>query len=416
MAQRQQVRRLLGGLDPGDPGHRQDIALRDRAGGDPGRGFGLHVDPAAGHSPPVTGLLGRDIDHPGPSERVKVREFGRHDQQVYGGPDIASTRHRADPPKWRAAPGTLCQAPAASVDEGPRENVSSIPHESAGWTEYLQPGGRTEPADPSAFRDLMRHPDYPLASAYDGRWVHQNLMGPNVLWLMESLTQVLALEPGMRVLDLGCGAAISSIFLAREFGVQVWATDLWIEPTLNRPRIDEAGVGDRVFPIEAEAHALPFAHGYFDALVSIDSYHYYGTDVRYLSYAAQFVRPGGAIGIVVPGNAIDPDDLPDDLVEHSAFGADYSTFRSPAWWARHWRRTTGVTVDHAEMINDGRELWHRHHRANAAWHGTPLEETGDEPLLNSAHGVHLGFARVAAHRTEAPTLTFGPGRFKTRIA
>ena len=55
-------------------------------------------------------------------------------------------------------------------------------------------------------------------------------MGPNVLWLTEALTQVLPLEPGMRVLDLGCGAAISSIFLARELGVQVWAADLWIEP------------------------------------------------------------------------------------------------------------------------------------------------------------------------------------------
>ena len=43
------------------------------------------------------------------------------------------------------------------------------------------------------------------------------------------------LEPGMRVLDLGCGKGLSSIFLAKEFGVQVWAADLWtplvIDPT-----------------------------------------------------------------------------------------------------------------------------------------------------------------------------------------
>ena len=35
----------------------------------------------------------------------------------------------------------------------------------------------------------------------------------------------LDLRPGMRVLDLGCGRAASSIFLRREFGVQRWATD-----------------------------------------------------------------------------------------------------------------------------------------------------------------------------------------------
>ena len=100
----------------------------------------------------------------------------------------------------------------------------------------------------------MRHPDYPRASAYDPAWVYRNLMGPNSLWLTEALTQVLPLEPACAC-STSAAAAISSIFLAREFGVEVWAADLWIDPSSNRPRIDEAGVGDRVFPIEAEAHA-----------------------------------------------------------------------------------------------------------------------------------------------------------------
>ena len=45
-----------------------------------------------------------------------------------------------------------------------------------------------------------------------------NLMGPHVLWLMESLCARTELATGTRVMDLGCGKAISSIFLAREFG------------------------------------------------------------------------------------------------------------------------------------------------------------------------------------------------------
>ena len=294
--------------------------------------------------------------------------------------------------------------------------MNSKNHESSAWTSYLKAGTRTEAVDPDAFRELMRHDDYPRASAYDPLWAHLNHMGPSVLWLTEALTQVLALEPGMRVLDLGCGSAISSIFLAREFGVEVWAADLWIDPTANRIRVDEAGVSDRVFPIEAEAHALPFPRGYFDALVSIDSYHYFGTDMRYLSYAAQFLRPDGRIGIVVPGNAVDPDDLPAELVANAPFGADYFTFRSAAWWARHWSRTTGVVVTHAEMLPGGWDLWHRHARANEAWDGLPLAGTGDGPLLLSEHGQHLGFARVTARRTDDHTLTFGPGRYTTRLA
>jgi cyclopropane fatty-acyl-phospholipid synthase-like methyltransferase len=288
------------------------------------------------------------------------------------------------------------------------------PHASSTWTTWLNRG--PGPVDAAAFADLMRHPDYPLASAYDPIWVYRNLMGPNPLWLAEALMQVLQLEPGMRVLDLGCGAAISSIFLARELGVEVWAADLWIEPTENRVRIEEAGLADRVFPIEAEAHSLPFAHGFFDALVSIDSYHYYGTDVRYLSYAAQFVRPGGAIGIVAPGNATDPDDLPDDFVDGAPMGADYCTFRSPEWWARHWRRTTGVAVATAEMVPDSHALWRQFHRASAAWQGTPLEETADEAMLSSEYGTNLGFVRVAARRGNEQPLIFGPGRYRTRLA
>jgi SAM-dependent methyltransferase len=289
-------------------------------------------------------------------------------------------------------------------------------HESSTWTSYLKAGGRTEPVDPEQFREHMRHVDFPRASAYDPVWAHLNHMGPSVLWLTEALAQVMPLEAGMRVLDLGCGSAISSIFLAREYGVQVWAADLWIDPSSNRARIDEAGVSARVFPIEAEAHALPFAHGYFDALVSIDAYHYFGTDVRYLSYAAQFVRPGGQLGIVVPGNAVDPDDLPAELQADPPFGADYFTFRSAEWWARHWSRTPGVEVTHAEMLSGGRALWLQHARANEAWDGIPLAETGDGPLLLSEHGKHLGFARVVARRGKGHAPHFGPGRHMTRLA
>jgi cyclopropane fatty-acyl-phospholipid synthase-like methyltransferase len=46
------------------------------------------------------------------------------------------------------------------------------------------------------------------------------------LWLTEWLAEALDLRPGMRVLDLGCGRAMSSVFLRREFGVQVWASIL----------------------------------------------------------------------------------------------------------------------------------------------------------------------------------------------
>lgn len=107
-------------------------------------------------------------------------------------------------------------------------------------------------------------------------------MGPSSTWLAEFLIEKMDIKPGMRVLDLGCGKSMSSIFLAKEFGVQVWAADLWINASDNEKRIKQAGVDHLVYPINAEAHTLPFAHDFFDAIVSLDAYHYFGTAELYL--------------------------------------------------------------------------------------------------------------------------------------
>src|SRR5258705_12597077 len=139
---------------------------------------------------------------------------------------------------------------------------------------------------------------FPRSSQYNPEWLLASISGAaNPLWMAEWLTSALALRPGMRVLDLGCGRASSSIFLRREFGVQVWATDLWFSASENIQRIRDAGVEDGVFPIHADARSLPFAAGFFDAIVSIDSFFYYGTDGLYLNYLAQFVKPRGRVGM-----------------------------------------------------------------------------------------------------------------------
>ena len=116
------------------------------------------------------------------------------------------------------------------------------------------------------FLEVMNNERYPRSSKYDPDWILENMMGSHCLWLQESLAGQMNLRPGMHVFDLGCGKAISSIFLAKEFDVKVWAADLWNSPTENWQRIREAGVADKVFPIYADAHSLPFAEGYFDHL------------------------------------------------------------------------------------------------------------------------------------------------------
>ena len=237
--------------------------------------------------------------------------------------------------------------------------------------------------------------EYPRAAGYDPRWVLDNLMGPNVLWLTESLTEVVALEPGMRVLDLGCGKAVSSIFLAREFGVQVWATDLWIPAAENLVRIREAGQDRNVFPIYGEAHALPFAPGFFDAMVSMDAYHYFGTDDLYIDYCSRLVRDGGQIGIVVPGLTHElTDGVPTSLAPY--WNWDFCSFHSAEWWRRHWDKSGKVRVESAEMITDGWKQWLLW-LETARQFGYPSSDS--EAMLHLDQGETLAFVRVVGRKS-----------------
>ena len=250
---------------------------------------------------------------------------------------------------------------------------------------------------------ILTHPDFPQASKYDPSWVFENEMGPNVLWLTEWLTREMNIQPGMRVLDMGCGKAISSIFLAEAFKVQVFANDLWIPATDNWQRICEAGVEARVFPIHAEAHALPYAEGFFDCIVSMDSYHYYGTDQLYLGYFHKFLKPGGEIGIVVPGlhkelHGKVPEHLKRKQKSGGVFWAwDMCSFHTAAWWEALWSQYPFVDVTHCESMTDGGHLWLQWEQALDAAGGKKAFPS-DIETLEADDNRNLTFVRLIAKR------------------
>ena len=142
---------------------------------------------------------------------------------------------------------------------------------------------------------------FPRSARYDPEWVLAGISGAaHPLWMAEWLASALDLRPGMRVLDLGCGRALS-IFLHLEYAVEVWALDLWFSDAENQQRIRDAGVEDGVHALHGNARQLPFATEFFDSMLSIDSFAYYGTDDLYLNYLLRFLKPGGSLGIAGAG-------------------------------------------------------------------------------------------------------------------
>ena len=217
---------------------------------------------------------------------------------------------------------------------------------------------------------------YPRTEKYDEHWISENWMGPHPLILLEELCGHMDLKPGMKVLDMGCGKGLSSVFLAKEFGVTVFANDLWIPATENLRRIEEAGVDDLVFPIHAEARALPYAEEFFDAAISIDSYHYYGTDETYFpGVYSKLVKPGGQFGIVVPGLTREFESgYPETLKDY--WLGELFTFHSKDWWRHLWEKTGIVDIRACYDIDDPKAIW----RPWAEWSKGRLGFDDDEFL------------------------------------
>jgi SAM-dependent methyltransferase len=249
---------------------------------------------------------------------------------------------------------------------------------------------------------LLKNDRFPRSTKYDPAWVLKGWMGPNVLWLAEWLCEKMDLKPGMRVLDMGCGKALSSVFLAKEFGVRVWANDLWISATENWKRIQEAGLENEICPIHAEAHDLPYAEGFFDAIVSLDSYQYYGTDDLYLTYFQKFLRQGGQIGIVVPGLAREiagppPEHLTKPWENGRTFWVDECwCFHTADWWQRHWDKLSVVKDVAADYLPEGWKDWLRYEQA-CREAGT-LMFPSEEAVLEEDAGRYFALIRVVGRK------------------
>lgn len=233
---------------------------------------------------------------------------------------------------------------------------------------------------------------FPRSSKYHPEWLVASASGgANVLWLTEWLAAAMDLQSGMRVLDLGCGRAASSIFLRREFGVQVWATDLWFSVSENVQRIRDAGVEDGVFPIHADARSLPFAAEFFDAIVCIDSFPYYGTDDFYLNYLARFVKPDGLVGIAGAGLMREIEGLvPEHLREW--WTQDLWALHSAAWLRRHWERTGIMNIELADTMPEGWQRWLDWHRVVAP------DNEAEIKALEADRGSYLGYIRLVGRR------------------
>lgn len=160
------------------------------------------------------------------------------------------------------------------------------------------------------------------------------LMGPNSIYLLDELLIKYPLDFNRRntVLDLGCGKGLTSLFLANETGAKIYANDLWIDGEENRKRFEEWNIDNYVISSHEDATQLSFEKEKFDAIISIDAYHYFaGKEGFFNQKILPFVKPNGIVLIAIPGIKAEYEGQQDNLLGEW-LGDEAHMLHSCNWW------------------------------------------------------------------------------------
>ena len=107
---------------------------------------------------------------------------------------------------------------------------------------------------------------------------------------------------------------------------------------------------------------MPFADEYFDTVISVDSYHYFGCrEGVFAEKILPFVKKGGYVMIAVPGIKKKPQGELEKLFSEWAEGDDSELFKTPEWWEALLKTECGeqcdVTVSEAECFDIAWKEW-----------------------------------------------------------
>lgn len=237
--------------------------------------------------------------------------------------------------------------------------------------------------------------NYILSKKYETPELMSKIMGPNPIKLEEELMMESQIPKNSVVCDLGSGQGLTSVFLAKEYGFKVYATDLWSDPEENRRFFEEMGLnGDQIVPVKADAEKLPFKKEFFDAVVSTDSYNYFGRNEKYLDEKLlPYVKKGGYIYIAIPGMKKDcHDNLPKELLlSWTPEQLDY--MHDIDYWMKTVSACHGAKVISITEMESNDEVW-------ADWLKQENEyAVGDRKAIEAGGGKYLNFIKIVLKKT-----------------
>lgn len=229
---------------------------------------------------------------------------------------------------------------------------------------------------------------------YNTKELQSKIMGPNPVKLEEELMLNNEIKKGSVVCDLGSGQGLTSVFLAKEYGFKVYASDLWSNPEDNRKFFDEMGLSDEeIIPVKADAMDLPFEKEFFDAVVSTDSYNYFGRNDKYLDdKLLPYVKKGGYIYIAITGMKKDcHDNLPKELLlSWTPEQMDY--MHDIDYWKNIVSKSKLSEVITVSEMESNEEVWNDWLKQENEY------AVGDRKSMEAGAGKYLNFIKIVLRK------------------
>ena len=190
-------------------------------------------------------------------------------------------------------------------------------------------------------------------------FLNSALWGPNGMRQAEELASHLNIKSNMRVLDLGCGPGLSTLYLVRNHGVEVFAADLYMTPTENLERFIKLGIADKAIPMLVDATKdLPFAERFFDILFSVDAYMHFGFTEGMLAKMASYVKKGGYIAVAIHGLKKDFNGkVPEEMKRFLDNEEAAEQVRGIDWWTDLWSKEAGVEIISISEMKCHKQAW-----------------------------------------------------------
>jgi len=186
-------------------------------------------------------------------------------------------------------------------------------------------------------------------------FLKETMWGPNGIRQAEELATHFTITKDMKILDLGSGLGLSSVYLVQAHGAEVFATDLYADPTENHERFQSLGIADKIIPMTLDAtQPLPFAKGYFDVIFSVGAYNMFGDTEEMLPSFIPYVKKGGYIAVAFPGLKYDfGDNVPPEMQPFWDIPDVARYIRGIEWWSKLWGKAEGI-----EIVNISEQACH----------------------------------------------------------